>query len=80
MRSEIRTHTQNDDPIAGLPGFAEWIGNLESIMREWDAKHGNLPYTLPLSESTGLDCWHDAFADEMTPQETFDSDQSYWEQ
>lgn len=61
--------------------FSEWLGILESIMRAWDEKHGNLPYTLPLThdenEGNRL-CWKDSYDDGMTPQEAFDADQMYW--
>jgi hypothetical protein len=57
--------------------FSEWCDKLEVIMRAWDVKHGNLPYELPLDRDAG---WRDCFNDDMTPQEAFDSDQSYWEE
>lgn len=61
--------------------FSKWLDELEAIMREWDAKHGNLPYELPFDRSSdngNICCWRDYFDDEMTAQEAFDSDQSYW--
>lgn len=63
--------------------FREWVDKLEEIMRKWDAKHGNLPCGLPLDRdptSGNLLCWKDSFDDGMSPQEAFDSDQSYWEE
>ena len=63
--------------------FKDWLASLETVMREWDAKHGNLPYTLPL---TGVDnegnvlCWKDSYDDGMTPEEAFASDRTYWEE
>lgn len=65
--------------LNGEPTFDQWITELEHVAGEWDAKHGNLPYTLPLRDSTGVGCWHDFFEDGLTPQEAFDSDQSHWD-
>lgn len=79
MRSEMRAHYPADQPLMADVAFLEWVAKLEDIMRAWGAKYGNLPYDLPLAEGTGLECWHDSYKDEMTPQEAFDSDQSYWE-
>ena len=69
-----------DTKCAANGSFMAWIGKLETLMREWDTKHGNLPYTLPLSYSTGLRVWLDSFEDGMTPQDAFASDRSYWEE
>lgn len=69
----------NDKVIAKDTEFMAWIGQLEDVLKEWGRKHGEVPYGLPLSESTGLSCWYDSFRDDMTPQEAFDSDRSYWE-
>ena len=70
----------SDEPLASNPEFDQWMGRLEDIMLDWRRKHGNLPYGLPLHKSTGLECWHTSFVDGMSPQEAFDSDQSYWEE
>ena len=63
--------------------FVVWLAELEKIMGEWDAKYGNLPYALPLdrAEDNGnVCCWRDSYDDGMTPQQAFESDQSYWEE
>lgn len=62
--------------------FLAWLGELEKVMTAWDAKYGNLPYALPLDRDLTAGnnlCWRDSYDDGMTPQEAFDSDQSYWE-
>jgi len=58
--------------------FSFWVHELERIMQKWDATHGNLPYRLPLADSTGLECWQEAFDDGMSPQEAFDEDRHCW--
>ena len=81
MQAETRSFPNSSALILnGEPTFDQWVTDLERIMGEWDAKHGNLPYTLPLRDSTGLDCWRDGFDNDYTPQEAFESDQSYWEE
>lgn len=60
------------------PTFDQWVTELEHIASVWRDKNGNLPYRLPLCDSTGLECWRIHFDDDMTPQQAFDSDQSYW--
>lgn len=61
--------------------FARWMKDLERIAADWDAKHGNLPYRLPLSDermSTGTACWRGMYDDGMTPIEAFEEDQAAW--
>ena len=58
--------------------FEGWLEKLEAVMREWDKAWGNLPYTLPLSDSTGLECWREYYDDGYTPEATFYDDQSCW--
>lgn len=60
--------------------FEAWIVELEAVASAWDKTHGNLPYTLPMADSIGVGCWRDAFEDDLTPQEAFDSDKSCWGQ
>lgn len=63
--------------------FKDWLASLEAIMRDWDAKHGNLPYTLPLTDTDNegnVLCWKDSYDDGMTPEEAFASDRTYWEE
>ena len=69
-----------DAKCAENVSFMAWVADLEKLMSEWDAKHNNLPYTLPLSDSTGLRVRLDSFEDGMTPRDAFASDQSYWEE
>ena len=52
--------------------------DLERIMQEWDLVYGNLPYTLPLLDSTGLECWKCFYIDGYTPEHTFAEDQQAW--
>jgi len=78
MRAEME-RAQEEQMAEAAMAWQQWLDHLESIMREWDAKHGNLPYALPLAESTGLDCWRDSYDDGMTPADAFASDQSHWE-
>ena len=54
----------------------EWLPALQAIMSTWDEKYGNLPYELPLGD---FRCWRDSYDDGMSPQEAFDSDQTYWD-
>ena len=71
------------EPKTQDQGFLPWLDALEKIMTDWHAKHGNLPYELPLDRdlvSGNNLCWMDSFDDGMTPQEAFDSDLSYWEE
>jgi hypothetical protein len=72
-----------DPHTGGKLTFEMWLDALEVIMKAWDDKHGNLPYDLPL-ERTGhpgnVNSWRDSYDDGMTPQEAFDSDQTYWEE
>ena len=79
-------HEQTDRAAleGATPDFAaweSWLSELERIMRAWDDKHGNLPYSLPLTsgehEGNRL-CWMDSYDDGMTPQEAFDEDLTYW--
>lgn len=63
--------------------FLTWLLDLEKIMTDWQAAHGNLPYDLPLDldmTNGNVLCWRDSYDDGMTPQEAFASDQSYWEE
>ena len=81
MTSSMTT-VEEQRTIALDEKFMAWIGELEKLMQAWGDKHcdGGTPYSLPLANSTGLSYWHDGYADGMTPQEAFDSDQSYWEE
>lgn len=66
----------------GVP-FSEWMDELEGLMRDWHAKHGNLPYDLPLDraeDNANICCWRDSYDDGMTPEEAFASDRAYWEE
>ena len=81
MRQEQWDNAQLERSEAEDAKWQEWLRALEQIMAAWDAKHGNLPYTLPLTsgEHDGNRlCWMDSYDDGMTPQEAFDSDQTYW--
>ena len=64
------------------PLFPEWIAELERLMAALVARYGHnaVPYTLPLKESTGLDCWYDMFDDCMTPQHALEEDALNWEE
>ena len=53
--------------------FMSWIAELEAIPLT------SVGYTLPLSESTGLTTWHEAYSDGLTAEEAIKSDASYWE-
>ena len=62
------------------PPFSDWIEELEQVMEAWKAKYGERPYGEPtLEETTGLECWRDAYDLGMSPQQAFDEDRSYWE-
>ena len=70
-----------DAEIAQDADFMSWIGNLESVLKAWGAKHndGDPPYTLPLADGTGLECWHQMYEDGMTPEDAFAEDRSNWQ-
>lgn len=72
----------DDAVIAKDVAFMAWIAGLEKVVQAWGDKHcdGEPPYGLPLVDGTGLSCWHDCYADGMTPQQAFDEDQSNWEE
>lgn len=74
MLDAIDAKYANDAP------FLAWVKSVETLMAEWDGRYHNLPYTLPLEDSTGLACWHDCYSDGMAPQQAFESDQSHWEE
>jgi len=67
-----------DSHTGGKLTFEMWIEQLESIMREWITHWENLPYRLPLADSTGLDCWRDMYDDGISPIEAFWADQESW--
>lgn len=68
-----------DPHHGGKMTFDLWLAWLEQIMRDWQTSWGNLPYTLPLADCTGLECWRDAYDDGMTPLDAFHADQENWE-
>lgn len=78
MRQETYDRTQLERAEAEDAKWQSWLSELERIMGEWQAAWGNLPYKLPLRESTGLDCWREYYDDEYTPERTFYDDQSAW--
>lgn len=61
--------------------FGTWIAQLEHIVRDYGQKHlnGDVPYGIPLRESTGLLCWHEMFAEGTTPREAFEADRECWD-
>ena len=67
-----------DPHHSGKLTFDMWIERLETIMGEWERQWGNLPYTLPLKESTGLACWLEMYDDGLTPLHAFWEDQESW--
>ena len=67
-----------DPHTGGKLTFDMWMERLEAIMREWERAWGNLPYKLPLAESTGLDCWREMYDDGHSPQAAFWEDQESW--
>jgi hypothetical protein len=79
MGNETPALTCTDDAkLAGDADFMKWIADLEQVMRDWGAKYGNVPYEIPLAESTGLWCWHPYYADDYSPEDAFSEDQTYW--
>lgn len=70
-----------DALIAQDKTFMDWIADLEAVIKAWADKYtnGDLPYDLPLADGTGLECWHQLYADDMTPQQAFDEDRSNWD-
>jgi len=79
MGTEAPAMTCTDDAkLAADADFMKWIADLEKVIREWEGKYGNLPYEIPLSESTGLWCWHIYYANEFSPEDAFAEDQTYW--
>ncbi len=67
-----------DPHTGGKLTFEMWLDQLEGHMRGWDAQWGNLPYLLPLADSTGLDCWREMYDDGMSPLDAFWEDQNAW--
>jgi hypothetical protein len=69
-----------DAEIAQDAAFMKWIGRLEKVLKEWGDKYGDgsPPYSLPLADGTGLECWHQMYEEGFTPQEAFDEDRSNW--
>lgn len=60
--------------------FEAWIADLEKIMDDWKAKHGERPYgDGTLAATTGLECWQGYYDDAYSPQAAFSEDQSYWD-
>lgn len=78
MRQEHWDRTQLERSEADDAKWQEWLTELERIMGEWDSKYHNLPYTLPLRDSTGLDCWAEFYNDGYTPERAFGEDQQAW--
>jgi hypothetical protein len=73
----------SETPALSTDPFSTWLDQLEAIMRSWHEKHGNLPYALPLVRDPKCEAvisWRDSYDDGMTPQQAFESDQSYWEE
>ena len=68
-----------DPRTGGKLTFDMWMDLLEAIMRDWQTSWGNLPYSLPLADSTGLDCWRDSYDDGLSPLDAFHADQECWE-
>ncbi len=68
-----------DPHTGGKLAFDMWVEQLETIMREWERAWGNLPYGMPLSSSTGLDCWREMYDDGYSPQAAFCEDQQAWQ-
>lgn len=70
-----------DAEIAKDTEFMEWISRLEKVMQAWGDKYadGAAPYTLPLADGTGLECWHGMYEEGFTPREAFDDDRSNWQ-
>lgn len=56
----------------------EWIPALESVMSDWQKSWGDLPYRLPLKDSTGLECWRVYYDDCLTAEQAFWADQENW--
>lgn len=72
------TAQDHDNRVADRMFADEWLPALEQVMRDWDTSWGNLPYTLPLAESTGIDCWREMFDNGLLPDDAFFEDQNSW--
>jgi len=80
LGAEIKTKFEADQPLSADAAFMTWIADLEKVMEQWGTTHGDgsSPYTLPLHEGTGLECWHDMYSEGFTPKEAFEEDRSNW--
>lgn len=78
MRQEAWDKAQLERSESDDAKWQAWITELEGIMAEWDRAWGNLPYKLPLKDSTGHECWREYFDDDYSPERAFYDDQSCW--
>ena len=70
-----------DIEIARDVKFMKWIGVLEAAVQRWGNEYGEgtPPYSLPLIDGTGLECWHQLFEDGYSPEDAFAEDRSNWD-
>lgn len=72
-------HYEMDKPLVADAKFVAWMAELEKIVGDFGEKHEGHPYGAPLAKSTGLDCWHDYYTSDYSPQAAFDEDRTYWD-
>lgn len=69
----MRAHYDVDKPLVSDPKFMAWVAELETMMDRWNRPYGDGP----LSETTGLMCWHGYYLDGYTPKDALIEDMSY---
>lgn len=69
------------DPVhGGKLTFEMWISAVEDLLKKHEARFGqhSIPYTLPLSDSTGHDVWIKGYNDGFSPEEALSEDMRHW--
>ena len=75
----MEAHKRYDADLVCDAGFVAWVGQLEAAIADFDKRTGVVLYGAPLSETTGLECWHDMYVDGMTPQQALEEDLKHWD-
>ena len=70
----MECHYPGEADLFNDKAFLVWVSELEVEMKKFEAANGWLPYDLPLAKSTGLNCWHDSYADGDSPLAALESD------